>query len=177
MNQDLRNDPRYQNHESRPDLAGEHPKGDFYQFVAMVIFVLAIAADYFWIKIGPQINDHINFWVRFILGGAVAGFGGWLALYGVHLVFSEYTEEPRMITHYMFSKVRHPVYLGAMLVYVGILIFTLSPLGLLAFLGIFILYDWLASDEENRMKGLFGDRYEEYKQKTGRWIPSFWKRR
>jgi protein-S-isoprenylcysteine O-methyltransferase Ste14 len=175
MNQDLRNDPRYQNHESRPDLAGEHPKGDFYQFVAMVIFVLAIAADYFWIKIGPQINDHINFWVRFILGGAVAVFGGWLALYGVHLVFSEYTEEPRMITHHMFSKVRHPVYLGAMLVYVGILIFTLSPIGLLAFLGVFLLYDWLAKDEELRMKEVFGDQYEGYKQKTGRWFPYLWK--
>lgn len=177
MNQDLKNDPRYQNHESRPDLAGEHPKGDFYQFIAMVVFILAIISDYVFIKLGPQINNNVNFWVRFILGVLVAAFGGWLALYGVHLVFSEYTEEPRMITHHMFSKVRHPVYLGALIIYVGILIFTLSPIGLLAFLGVFILYDWLARDEENRMKEVFGDHYEEYKQKTGRWVPYFWKSR
>ena len=115
--------------------------------------------------------------MRLILGGSVAAFGGWLALYGIHLVFSEYTEEPRMITDHMFSKVRHPVYLGALIVYVGILIFTLSPIGLLAFLGVFILYDWLAHDEEIRMNDVFGDHYEEYKQKTGRWLPYFWRSR
>lgn len=171
MDQDLKNDPRYQNHASRPDLAGEHPKGDFYQFIAMVVFLLSIAADYLWIRLGPQINEHVNFWVRFILGGTVSVYGGWLALNGIHLVFSEYTEAPRMITHHMYSRVRHPVYLGVMLIYVGILIFTLSPIGLLAFLGIFILYNWLAEDEEERMKNVFGINYQDYLDRIPRWFP------
>ncbi|MBM3137194.1 MAG: isoprenylcysteine carboxylmethyltransferase family protein, partial [Chloroflexi bacterium] len=67
--------------------------------------------------------------------------------------------------------VRHPVYLGAMLIYVGILIFTLSPIALLVFSGVFLLYEWLAADEERRMEEVFGDQYKRYKENTGRWIP------
>ena len=137
MNNGLKDDPRYQNHESRPDLAGEHPKGDFYQSVAMVIFIAAIAIDYLWIGLGPRMNDHVNFWVRLTLGGLVAVLGTWLSLYSIHIVFSEYTEHPRMITAHMFSVVRHPVYLGAMLIYIGVLIFTVSPLGFGIFIGVF----------------------------------------
>lgn len=171
MTNDLRNDPRYQHHGSRPDLAGEHPRGDFYQFIAMIVFLAAIAADYFWIGLAPQVNDLINFWVRLLLGVLVAGFGGFLALYGIYLVFNEYTEEPRMITRRIFSFVRHPVYLGALLIYLGALIFTMSPLGLLVFIGVFFLYDWLAEDEEQRMEEVFGDRYLGYKREVPRWLP------
>jgi len=34
----LRNDSRYHNHETRPDLAGEHLKGDTYQLIAFFYF-------------------------------------------------------------------------------------------------------------------------------------------
>ncbi len=173
MSKDLKDDPRYQNHESRPDLAGEHPKGDFYQFVAMVVFILAVAIDYFWVGLGPRINEYVNFWIRLSLGGLIAAFGAWLALHGIHIVFSEYTENPRMITRHMFSVVRHPVYLGAMLIYVGALIFTLSPLGLVVFIGVFFLYDWLAGDEEARMERVFGKKYISYKSQVPRWLPRF----
>lgn len=170
---DLRNDPRYKNHESRPDLAGEHPKGDSYQALAFLIFMAAIAIDYFFIGLGPRLNDQINFWIRLVLGAAITIFGGWLALYGIKIVFSEYTEQPRMITRSLFSFVRHPVYLGAMIIYVGALAFTMSPLGLAVFAGVFFLYDWLAQDEEQRMENIFGEKYLTYKSRVPRWLPRF----
>lgn len=168
---DLRNDPRYKHHESRPDLAGEHPKGDFYQAIAMLVFLAAIALDYFYFGFGPRLNDQVNFWIRLVLGGAIAIFGGWLALYGIKIVFSEFTELPRMITQDLFSFVRHPVYLGAMIIYVGALAFTMSPLGLAVFIGVFFLYDWLAQDEEQRMEKIFGEAYLAYKSQVPRWLP------
>ena len=170
---DIRNDPRYKNHESRPDLAGEHPKGDFFQLVAMLIFLAAIAIDYFFVGFGPRLNDQVNFWIRLALGVAIGAFGGWLALYGIKIVFSEYTEQPRMITRHMFSVVRHPVYLGAMIIYIGALVFTMSPLGLAVFAGVFLLYDWLAQDEEQRMGKIFGEAYLAYKSRVPRWLPRF----
>jgi protein-S-isoprenylcysteine O-methyltransferase Ste14 len=168
---DLRNDPRYKKHESRPDLAGEHPQGDFYQLIAMLLFLAAIAADYFLVGLGPRLNDQFNFWTRLVLGGAIVMFGGWLALYGIKIVFSEYTEQPRMITRQLFSVVRHPVYLGVMIIYVGALAFTMSPLGLAVFVGVFLLYDWLAEDEEQRMINTFGEAYLAYKSRVPRWLP------
>lgn len=47
MNNHLKEDPRYQNHESRPDLAGEHPVGDTYQMIALLIFIAVVILDFF----------------------------------------------------------------------------------------------------------------------------------
>jgi len=173
MNENLKSDPRYKNHESRPDLAGEHPLGDTYQMIGMAVFVIAIIVDLLWVKSTVPLKVIFGSWIRLSLGLAVMAFGGWLALYGIHIVFSEYTEEPRMITRHLFSAVRHPVYLGAIVVYIGLLIITLSPLGIIVFIGIIFLYDWLARDEEARMLKIFGDRYRAYIHRVPRWLPRF----
>lgn len=171
MNKDLKNDPRYQNHASRPDLAGEHPLGDTYQGIAVLVFLAALAADYLWLKKAAPIDFSINFWLRAAMGSVFIGLGALLALSGIKIVFSDFTEKPRMITHRLFSIVRHPVYLGALLVYLGALIATLSPLGLAVFIAVVGLYDWLARDEEERMERLFGAAYLSYKSKVPRWLP------
>lgn len=171
MNKELKNDPRYKNHESRPDLAGEHPMGDTYQMIGMAAFIAAILVDYLVLDFSGDIRSLVSFWIRLPAGLALMGFGGWLALYGIHIVFSEYTEEPRMITNRLFSAVRHPVYLGAILVYAGLLVLSLSLLGLVVFIGIFLLYDWLAGDEEARMLKIFGKDYQSYLEKVHRWLP------
>ena len=49
MNDQLKNDPRYINHESRPDLAGEHPQGDRYQLYAFLMFTAAVLIDHFFL--------------------------------------------------------------------------------------------------------------------------------
>lgn len=171
MKTDLKNDPRYQDHGSRPDLAGEHPLGDTYQLIGMLLFTAAVLIDLVWVGLASRLHSFMNLYIRLPLGLVVVAFGGWLALYGIKIVFSDYTEEPRMITRHMFSIVRHPVYLGAMLVYVGILLITLSPLGLIVFMGVFLLYNWLAQDEEDRMLRLFGKEYQDYQNRVGRWLP------
>ncbi len=171
MNDHLCDDPRYQNHESRPDLAGEHPVGDTYQVIAMVVFIAAIILDFLQLGFPQVLNRLISFWIRLPLSLACFALGGWLALRGIQIVFGEYREEPVMITEQMFSRVRHPIYLGAILVYVGVLLLVLSPLGAFVFLGVLGLYHWLAKDEESRMLDLFGDQYRAYQREVPMWLP------
>ena len=168
---ELRNDPRYQNHESRPDLAGEHPRGDTYQLVAFIIFIGAIILDAFLLG-NPQKNNRlISIWVRLPFALILLGLGGWLALRGIHEVFSDYRQKPVILTSGLFTYMRHPIYLGAMLVYVAVLLLALSPLAFLVFFFVMVLYQWLAKYEEKLMLGIFGKAYRDYQQHVPMWLP------
>jgi protein-S-isoprenylcysteine O-methyltransferase Ste14 len=173
MNQHLHDDPRYQNHERRPDLAGEYPLGDTYQIIAFFIFLSAALLDFFFLGFSHQNNAFFSFWIRIPFIILLFSLGCWLSLHGIKVVFGDYRETPILITHDLFTYVRHPVYLGAILVYLAILILVLSPLAGIVWLGIIILYDWLAKYEEKLMLKEFGDAYREYQKKVPMWLPTF----
>jgi protein-S-isoprenylcysteine O-methyltransferase Ste14 len=175
MGNDLKNDPRYRNHESRPDLAGEHPQGDRLQILMFLLFITSILMDHYFIGWAIRLRAMVPFGLRFALSLAIILLGGFLSFYGLRSVFSEYTEKPRMISSGLFAYIRHPVYLGAMVVYFGILVYILSPLALIIFIMTTLLYDWLAQDEETRMLKIFSTRYEEYMCETPRWLPRLFK--
>ncbi|MDP2965040.1 MAG: isoprenylcysteine carboxylmethyltransferase family protein [Pelolinea sp.] len=175
MTNQLKDDPRYRNHESRPDLAGEHPLGDKLQILVFIQFVIAVLVDHFYLGWAARLRNLVPFEVWLPVSLGLILLGGSLSFFGMHSVFSEYTEEPRMVASGLFSYVRHPVYLGALMVYSGLLVFILSPMALLIFIATILLYDWLAQDEEARMLKVFGTRYEEYMRQTPRWLPGLFK--
>lgn len=170
------NEALYKNHENRPDLAGEHPIGDPLQLLFLIIFIGAIAIDYFFFQTYSLLSAIIPFPLRVPIGLTLIAFGGWLALRGIQIVFRDLRPEPIMITEGMFSKVRHPIYLGAMIVYVGILSITLSLLGTIVFIFVMMLYNWLAKHEEKLMLEIFGDTYQEYIRQVPTWLPKLFKK-
>jgi protein-S-isoprenylcysteine O-methyltransferase Ste14 len=127
--------------------------------------------DYFLLGNPQHFNRLISFWARLPFAIALFGLGAWLALHGIQVVFGEYREEPVMITNDLFAYMRHPVYLGAILLYVAVLLLVLSPLAGLVLLAVLGLYQWLAKYEEDRMIGIFGDRYREYQKRVPMWLP------
>lgn len=165
------NEELYKDHENRPDLAGEHPFGDTLQLIMLIIFSIVIMADYFFFQTHDYFGGKIPFIIRFPIGLVLIAFGGWLALRGIQIVFHDLRPEPIMITESMFSKVRHPIYLGAMLVYLGVLSLTLSLLGAAVFLFVMLVYQWLAKHEEKLMLGIFGDKYRNYIRRVPMWVP------
>ena len=165
------NEELYQDHENRPDLAGEHPFGDTLQLIMLIIFAVSVVADYFIFQTYHLAGGKIPFTMRLPIGLGLIAFGGWLALYSIQIVFRDYRPEPIMITEGMFSKVRHPIYLGAMLVYLGVLCLTLSLVGAIVFLFVMLVYQWLAKHEEKLMLGIFGDAYRDYIRRVPMWVP------
>lgn len=165
------NEELYKDHENRPDLAGEHPFGDTLQLIMLIIFSVVIMADYFLFQTHDYFGGKIPSIIRFPIGLVLIAFGGWLALRGIQIVFHDLRPEPIMITEGMFSKVRHPIYLGAMLVYLGVLCLTLSFLGATVFLFVMLVYQWLAKHEEKLMLGIFGDKYRDYIRRVPMWVP------
>ncbi|MDK2982093.1 MAG: methanethiol S-methyltransferase [Chloroflexota bacterium] len=171
MPNDLKNDPRYKDHENRPDLAGEHPVGDTWQAIAMLVFIAAALLDYFLLGNPQRFNQQFSFWARLPFSLALFGLGAWLAQHGIQVVFGEYREEPVMITNDLFAHMRHPIYLGAILIYFAVLVLVLSPLAALVMLPVLAMYQWLARYEEVRMLGIFGERYTEYQRRVPMWLP------
>lgn len=171
------NEELYKDHENRPDLAGEHPFGDTLQLIMLIIFTVSVGADYFIFQNYHLAGCKIPFAIRLPISLGLIALGGWLALFGIQIVFRDYRPEPIMITEGMFSKVRHPIYLGAMLVYLGVLCLTLSLVGAIVFLFVILVYQWLAKHEEKLMLGIFGDAYRDYIQRVPMWVPKVFRDR
>lgn len=88
-------------------------------------------------------------------------------------IFDEVRDTPRVISTGLFSYLRHPLYLAALLFYVGFLFTTLSIISLVLFVVVFIFYDYIAAFEEKQLEKKFGQEYIDYKKKTPKWLPSF----
>ncbi len=72
-----------------------------------------------------------------------------------------------LVTHGIYSKIRHPVFIGVILVYLGLELIFQSIYGFL--LVIFVLipfYVYSAIEEEKILSKIFKEKYTAYKKKT-----------
>tara|TARA_B100000315_G_C14476251_1_gene540758 strand:- start:197 stop:826 length:630 start_codon:yes stop_codon:yes gene_type:complete len=73
----------------------------------------------------------------------------------------------------IYSTVRHPLYLGNFLIYLGLFIFTGNAYGILIFILIFwIYYERIMYAEEAFLTVKFGNAYEEWSSKTPPFVPN-----
>lgn len=88
---------------------------------------------------------------------------------------------PSLCTSGPYGYVRNPIYVGNMLMYVGIVLLAGSPnplLMTLTTLAFFLVqYSLIVSLEEEKLLDLFGDKYKEYKKNVRAILPrlSRWK--
>jgi protein-S-isoprenylcysteine O-methyltransferase Ste14 len=74
----------------------------------------------------------------------------------------------------IFAYVRHPLYLGILLIYLGFVLGSFSILSFVSFGLIFFVYNNLAIFEEKDLERMFGEEYLEYKKRVSRWFPRSW---
>ena len=100
--------------------------------------------------------------------------GVWLAIYGVKKVTLRVAETHRtekLVTTGVYSIVRHPQHLGALLAHVGIS-FLFSAWYSLLFTPLMVVLIYLISrKEEEELIKEFGKEYEDYKKKVPMLIP------
>lgn len=73
----------------------------------------------------------------------------------------------------IFSHCRNPLYVGNILILLGVGIIANSMLFLAVLMPIFLFfYQAIVLSEENYLLGKFGDAYREYTSNTNRWIPN-----
>ena len=80
-------------------------------------------------------------------------------------------ENHQLITHGIYRLTRHPIYLGALMVCVGVPVYTSSLYGLLIMSTLIPLVLKRVKIEENMLIDEFGDAYLKYRESTNKLIP------
>jgi len=149
---------------------GEHPFGHAGQLIALAVFMAVWVADSFFGHWSTFPARHVPLAVRLALLGLAL-------LTAVSLVRSaaavHHLEQlpDHVVTTGPFRRIRHPIYLGVILVYLGLALATASLFSLLVLVGIFFFYNYIAGYEEKLLSARFGQAYGDYAMKTGKWIP------
>lgn len=158
-------------HDGRDDLVGEHPWGDAVQVVLLVTFLAVWIVDSFFLGYTTFPTAHLPLPARIVLSLAVLATATYLARSGLRTVFGPVREKPEVIRDGVFGLVRHPIYLSAILFYLGLLLFTIS----LAAAGIWaiavVFYRYIAGYEEKLLVQAFGADYEEYMRDVPMLLP------
>jgi protein-S-isoprenylcysteine O-methyltransferase Ste14 len=162
---------RQSQHSHRDDLVGEHPFGDTGQLILLIIFLVVWIIDSFVLRLSTFFAQYVSLFLRVPLGIVFLFIAGYLAQQGMKVVFGEERTEPQIIEKDVFRRVRHPVYLGCILFYIALVIFTLSILAAVICTTIIVFYHYIAKYEEKLLLSRFGTEYEQYMNSVPMWIP------
>jgi protein-S-isoprenylcysteine O-methyltransferase Ste14 len=162
---------QHKRHAGREDLTGEHRMGDTIQLILLIIFLTVWVLDSFVVGFSTFLAERIPLLIRSLAGIILMVFAGYLSLSGMWAVFGKPQETPHVITGGAFSVVRHPIYLGVILVYTGLICMTLSLASAALLVVIIAFYRYISRYEEKLLTQRFGDEYRAYMSKVPRLFP------
>lgn len=164
-------------------LGSEHPRCDSGQLWFLVVYLAVWGLDSFVFRFSTFLADLFPLLVRLslgILGILSLALGVYLIAKSEAAVFgrtnppwkaSFRTEgEPKLITTGVYAWVRHPMYLGSLLVLLLFFLATLSLLSLLVWAGLFVFYDRMAAYEEQDLYRILGQQYVNYQKQVHKWL-------
>ncbi|NIS62662.1 MAG: DUF1295 domain-containing protein [Proteobacteria bacterium] len=149
---------------------GEHPFGDTGQLVLLGLFLIVWLSDSFFIKKSTFLSNYVPLYIRLLILGLTLITAACLFVFG-HVAVSHERRPSAVVSTGAFRYVRHPLYLGSILFYLGLSVFTVSLFSFGLLVVIFIFYNHIASYEEKLLNKRFGEGYTRYKKRTGKWLP------
>ncbi len=164
-------------HGDRKDLIGEHTFGDLGQLILLAIFLIIWISDSFFLEYSTLSLDTIPNMVRMIIGFPILIISGILAKYGLGIVFGEVRDKPEILEKGVFKIVRHPIYLGSILLYLGLTILTCSIASAILWIIIVIFYFYISKYEKKLLLKEFGADYKNYMERVPMLIPIKFKRK
>ena len=139
------------------------------QILCMIFFYSVWILDSLILKTSTFLAEFIPLPIRLACSISIIAIGSILISKAHRKLFEEKSSD--LITDGIFAHVRHPMYLGIILVYLGWLILTLSLLTLIPWIAVIALYSKMADYEEKQLEQKLGSRYAEYKKRVPKWIP------
>jgi len=158
-------------HRSGSGRQGEHPYGDRGQIILFFVFLVIWIPDSFVFKFSTILAPYVPVYLRAVIAVLILLLAVYLASSGHRAVSDEMLSSPRVLKDGAFARVRHPLYLAAILFYISLFTLTLSLISLFVFIGISIFYNVIAAYEEKFLEDKFGQEYRDYKKNVPRWIP------
>ena len=157
------------------ETKGEHPLGDTGQLILFGVFLITWILDSFILRRSTFFSSSIPLVMRLIFLATALVVAFFLFKSGHVAVIGE-QRPAKIISTGAFGYVRHPLYLGSILVYLGLTVSTASLFCLALLVVIILFYNYIAGYEEKLMEAKFGQAYTAYRLITGRWLPRFGKK-
>lgn len=150
-------------------LSGERPESHRDQTILMVAFFAIWIIDSFLLRITTFLWIMDYFWVYLGLGAVFL----MIAVYFMNASHKDLFDArvEGLATIGVFGRVRHPMYLGTHLFYLGLALVTFSLASIVMWGIIFAFYNMLANYEERLLEERFGDEFLKYKSDVRKWIP------
>ena len=160
-------------HHDRDDLTGEHTLGDAGQIIIAILFIVTWIADTFFFRYSTFLNDVVPNTIRIPLGAVILGVSAYLSIAGLSIVFGKVRETPAVIREGVFNVVRHPVYLSEILLYLGLLMLSISLIAAIVWIIAIVFLHYISRHEEKLLLERFGKDYKLYMQEVPMWFPRF----
>ena len=136
------------------------------------MFIAGWVMDSLVLKFSTRPAEFVPLPLRLLMAGVLMACGLLLIARSHRLVLDDVRDEPVLVDSGVYSLVRHPMYLGILLVYLGLFSSTLSIVSLCLWMGIFLIYDRMATYEERDLIRIFGSDYVDYRRRVSKWIPT-----
>jgi protein-S-isoprenylcysteine O-methyltransferase Ste14 len=164
-------------HEGRTDLVGEHKWGDLGQMILLLIFAIVWITDSFIWKYSFISIDKIPNLYRLAIALPILACSGYLAKKGLDIIFGEKRAKSEVVSNGVFGIVRHPIYLGSILFYMGMTIIACSIASFIVCIVIVIFYFCISKYEEKILLEELGSDYRDYMQRVPMLIPKIFRRK
>jgi protein-S-isoprenylcysteine O-methyltransferase Ste14 len=158
----------------RRSLRNRNPRFDMRILppVLLLIFIVAMLIAHFLIRQPTFAPRPYNFLgIVLMIVGVGIGLPAMLHFGRIKTNINTFNEPTVLVTGGVFRWTRNPMYLGMIVLLLGlaVLLGTLLPL-LLAVIFAIIADRWYVRFEENAMRAKFGAAYEAYGSRTRRWL-------
>jgi len=94
--------------------------------------------------------------------------GGLLVMLGWSKIFNN---KDHLVTDGIYKHIRHPQYLGILLATLSLIIYRFSPISLMLWPVLIVIYYRLARKEERDVESKFGEEYREYRRSVPMFLP------
>jgi len=152
-------------------LGSEFPYCDAIQLIMIILFFVVWGLDSFIYNCSTVLVGLIPLPLSLFLAILSLSIGVYLGAQSHKAVFGEANGQPRLIDSGVYSRVRHPMYLGTLMFCLGFFLSSLSLLSLGIWIGFFILYDKMATYEEKDLIRILEEKYIAYQKRVPKWFP------
>ncbi len=152
-------------------LGKEHPYSHHLQLIAALAFFPIWFFDSFIFKFSIRLARFVPWVVRLILAFLVIIIAVLMMRAAEKVLFHETDKIPTVIEIGILAYVRHPLYLGMLLAYFGFILGTFSIISVVIFIFIVLIYNKMATYEEQDLERIFSEKYVKYKRRVPKWIP------
>jgi len=157
--------------QDRDNLAGEHAFTDAGQLILAILFFVVWILDSFFLQWSTFLNGMIPLYVRLPVAALVIIPAIYLARASEKAIFGQEQATPHVVRTGVFAFVRHPLYLSELLLYLGILVASMSLASCAVWLLAIAFLHYIARKEEQILISRFEDDYRTYMTEVSMWVP------